>query len=337
MLRNIGTAAFGGLVLLLFGFATASLAGEKTFFRIGTGGVGGTYYPIGGIIANAISSPPGSRPCDKGGSCGVPGLLAIAQSSHGSVANIEAIADGRLESGFAQSDIAYWAYTGTGIFEGRSPARGLRAIANLYPESVHIVIRRGAGITSLRDLKGRRVSIDEPGSGTLVDARIILRAFGLDERRDLKVRYLKGSPAALRLRSGQLDAFFAVAGYPEEAVVSAVSGGYATLLPLAGPEIDRLLAEHRYFARDRIPAGVYPGVGEIPTISVNALWLVSAKVDDDLVYQITKALWNDQTRALLANGHEKGKMITLETALDGIGIPLHPGAQRYYREVGLLR
>ncbi|HEX3209240.1 MAG TPA: TAXI family TRAP transporter solute-binding subunit, partial [Geminicoccaceae bacterium] len=130
-LRRLVAVAF----LALLGGTTILQAQEMRFFRIGTGGVAGTYYPIGGLIADIISSPPGARPCERGGSCGVPGLVAIAQSSNGSVANVDAIQSGELESGFVQSDIAYWAYTGTGIFEGKGKADNLRAIASLFAES----------------------------------------------------------------------------------------------------------------------------------------------------------------------------------------------------------
>ena len=174
---------------LLGGFASslgATLGGlpvaaqqDITFFRIGTGGTVGTYFPIGGLIANAISNPPGSRACADGGSCGVPGLVATAVASNGSVANVAGIATGSMQSGFVQSDVAYWALNGTGIYEGRPKVDVLRAIANLYPESFHLVVRKGAGIKSIRDLKGKRMSLDEPGSGTLVDARLILAAYGM--------------------------------------------------------------------------------------------------------------------------------------------------------------
>jgi TRAP transporter TAXI family solute receptor len=319
----------------VLGGTIASQAQEMRFFRIGTGGVAGTYYPIGGLIADIISSPPGARPCDKGGSCGVPGLVAIAQSSNGSVANVNAINSGELESGFVQSDIAYWAYTGTGIFEGKGKVDNLRAIANLFPETVHIVTRKDAGIRTVRDLKGKRVSLDEPGSGTLVDARIILEAFGLSEA-DIQPEYIKPSPAVSKIRDGQLDAYIIVAGYPTGSVVELASSVGCGLVPIEGPEVDALLQKYQFFARDVIPAGVYEGIGNTPTISVSAQWVVGAEVDVDLVYGITRALWNPTARQLLDNGHAKGKSITLETALDGIAIPLHPGAARYYREVGLL-
>ncbi len=327
--------AFVLAALAAIAMSLTAQAQELKFFRIGTGGIAGTYYPIGGLIADIISNPPGARPCEKGGSCGVPGLVAIAQSSNGSVANVNAIQSGTLESGFVQSDVAYWAYTGTGIYEGKGKVENLRAIASLYPESFHLVARQGAGIRSVRDLSGKRVSLDEPGSGTLVDARIILDAYGLSEN-DLKAEYIKPSTAVSEIRQGQLDAFVIVAGYPTGSVVELCSSAGCELVPIEGPEVDTLLEQYQFFARDLIPAGIYDGVSQTPTISVQALWVVGAEVDEELVYGITKALWHENARRLLDSGHAKGKAITLETALDGIGIPLHPGAERYYREIGLL-
>jgi TRAP transporter TAXI family solute receptor len=322
-----------GLCALVPG--TPATAQQMTFFRIGTGGVTGTYYPIGGLIADIISSPPGARPCDRGGSCGVPGLVGIAQSSNGAVANVDAIRSGMLESGFAQSDIAHWAYTGTGIYEGKPKVDNLRAIANLYPESIHLVARKGAGISSVADLAGKRVSLDEPGSGTLVDARIILEAFGLSEE-DLQAEYIKPGLAVARMHDEALDAFIIVAGYPTGSVAELCAGIGCELIPIEGPQVDTLLEEYRFFAKDVIPQGTYEGVSETPTLSVGAQWVVAAEIDEDLVYGITEALWHDNARILLDDGHAKGRTITLETALDGVGIPLHPGAERYYREVGLL-
>jgi uncharacterized protein len=330
-------ALLAAVLLALCGAAMpgSAPAQEMQFFRIGTGGVAGTYYPIGGLIADIISNPPGARPCEKGGSCGVPGLVAIAQSSNGAVANVDAIATGALESGFVQSDVAYWAHTGTGIYEQQGKVENLRAIANLYPESFHIVARAGSGIGSVRDLKGKRVSLDEPGSGTLVDARIILEAFGLSED-DLTAHYVKSSQSIAMIAEGQLDAFVIVAGYPTGAVLELCATVGCELVPIAGPEVDALLGRYPFFAKDTIPAGTYPGVGETSTISVGAQWVVDAKTDEELVYGITKALWHENARKLLDNGHAKGRAITPQTALEGIAIPLHPGAERYYREQGLL-
>jgi TRAP transporter TAXI family solute receptor len=321
-------------VLLVTGTAAAQ---EVKFFRIGTGGTAGTYYPIGGLLANAISSPPGSRPCDKGGSCGVPGLVATALSSNGSVANINGIAGGQLESGFSQSDVAYWAYTGTGVYEGKPKVADLRLIANLYPESIHLVARKGAGIKTVADLKGKRVSLDEPGSGTLIDARIILGAFGLTEK-DVKAEYLKPNQSGDKMKDGALDAFFFVGGFPAGAIAElAAAGGGIELVNIAGPEIDKMRKQYGFFATDKIPADTYKDVPAVTTLSVGAQWVTSAKQPDELIYGITKALWNANTRKLLDSGHAKGKAITKETALEGAGIPLHPGAEKFYREAGLLK
>lgn len=318
------------------GLPTAS-AQDIKFFRIGTGGTAGTYYPVGGLIANAISSPPGSRACNEGGSCGVPGLVASAVASNGSVANINAIAGGSMESGFTQSDVAYWAYTGTGVYEGKPKVPGLRLIANLYPESIHLVARKGANIRTVSDLRGKRVSLDEPGSGTLVDARIIMGAFGITEK-DIKAEYLKPNQSSDKLRDGGLDAFFFVGGYPTGAIAElAASGAGIELVPITGPEIDKMRTQYGFFATDTIPANTYKGVNEVRTLAVGAQWVTSDKQDANLVYEITKALWNANTRKLLDSGHAKGKAITRENAVAGAGIPFHPGAERFYKEQGLLK
>jgi TRAP transporter TAXI family solute receptor len=329
--------AWGMAALVAAGLvAGTASAQDMKFFRIGTGGTGGTYYPIGGLIANAISSPPGSRACEQGGSCGVPGLVAIAQSSNGSVANVNAIASGAMESGFAQSDVVYWAYTGTGVFDGKPKLEKLRAIANLFPESIHLVARKGSNIKSPADLRGKRVSLDEPGSGTLVDARIVLQGYGLTER-DVKPEYLKPNQAGDKLRDNQLDAFIFVGGFPAGAIAELASSSGIELVPIEGGPADEIVKKYPFFAPDVVPANVYKGVGETKTLSVGAQWIVSADVPADLVYGIVKAVWNTQTRAMLDAGHAKGKAVRANNALDGVGIPLHPGAERYYREAGLLK
>lgn len=326
----IGAASLLGLM------AQPVLAQDMQFFRIGTGGTAGTYYPIGGLIANAISNPPGSRACEDGGSCGVPGLVATAVASNGSVGNINGVAGGNLEAGFSQSDVAYWAQTGTGIWEGKDPVSNLRLIANLYPESIHIVARKDSGISSVADLKGKKVSLDEPGSGTLVDAKIILEAFGLSES-DIQAEYLKPDQAADRMRDGQMDAFFFVGGYPAGAIAELASQQDIVLVPVTGPEVDKMLAEYSFFAKDSFPADTYNGVGkDVPTLSVGAQMVTSADLSDDLVYGITKAIYNDNTQRLFASGHAKGKLITLDNAVQGAGIPFHPGAERFYKEAGKL-
>ncbi|MEX2648962.1 MAG: TAXI family TRAP transporter solute-binding subunit [Alphaproteobacteria bacterium] len=317
------------------GVARPSSAQDIRFFRIGTGGPTGTYFPIGGIIANAISNPPGSRPCEEGGSCGVPGLLAAAQSSNGSVDNVTAIGSGAIESGFSQADVAYWAYTGSSMFAEAGPVKNLRAIARLFRESVHLVTRADSGIGGIADLAGRRVSVDEEGSGTLVDARAILAAFGLGGDRVIELN-LKPDRSAEALLAGEIDAFFTIAGYPMPVIETLAEDTAIALVPVNGPELDALVRAQPFFLRDFIPTEVYAGVGTVETLSVGALWVVAEAIEAELVHGITSALWHESTRKLLDEGHPKGKEIRVEFALQGVAIPLHPGAERYYQEVGLI-
>jgi TRAP transporter TAXI family solute receptor len=331
---NRRSALLGGLGTALAGLQ--AFAQDITFFRIGTGGTAGTYFPIGGLIANAISNPPGSRTCADGGSCGVPGVVATAVASNGSVANVNAINSGSMQSGFTQSDVAYWAYNASGIYEGRPKVDALRAIANLYPESFHLVARKGSGIKSIKDLKGKRMSLDEPGSGTLVDARLILAAYGMTEK-DVKAEYLKPQQSADKLKDGALDAFFSVSGWPQGAIAELAATTGIDLVPIDGPEAENLIKTYSFFAADEIPDGAYKGVAGVKTVSVNAIWATSSKQADQLIYNITAALWNPSTRKLLDSGHAKGKAIKLETAIVGLGIPLHAGAEKFYKEKGLIK
>ncbi|KAB7616130.1 TAXI family TRAP transporter solute-binding subunit [Amylibacter sp. SFDW26] len=332
--RNLKAFAIGAS--LVVGMGTSAIAADLKFFTIGTGGTAYTYYPVGGVIANAISKPPGSRECDAGGSCGVEGLIASAVSSRGSVDNVNAINSGLRNSGFAQSDVAYWAYTGTGTMEGKEPATELRTIAALFEEHIHLVALADSGINSVADLKGKRVSLDEPGSGTYVDANLIMEANGLSVD-DVTAEALKGGAASEALRNGKIDAFFVVAGYPTGSLVELASAAKIKLVPIAGDAAKALSEKYGFFGLSDIPAGTYEGVDATATVAVGAQWFTSAKEDDDLIYNITKALWNDKSRKLLDVGHAKGKTITSDTALNGIGVPLHAGAERFYKEVGLLK
>jgi TRAP transporter TAXI family solute receptor len=263
LMRVVWTLAIG--LVLATGAGTAR-AEDIRYFTIGTAGVGGTYFPLAGTIANSISNPPGSRGCDEGGSCGVPGLVAVAQSSHGSVSNVSAIASGGLNSGFSQADVAYWAYSGTGTFEGQEPMRDLRVIAALYPEHVHLVASRASGVKTVADLKGKRVSLDKTDSGTYPDAVLILEAFGIGEA-DITVENLKPESAAEAMREGKLDALFFVGGYPARALAELAAGADVVLIPIAGPEVDDMLLEHSFFTRDEIPDDAYSGVAGVPTVA----------------------------------------------------------------------
>ncbi len=301
----------------------AGPASAQQFFRIGTGGTAGTYYPIGGMIANAVSQP------GK--------IVATAQATSGSLGNVNGIVGGAMESGFSQSDVATWAQKGTGIFEGKPNVPGLRMIANLYPESLHIVVKKGSGFKSVADLKGKRVALDEPGSGTLINARLVLAAYGLKES-DIRPEYIKPNQAGDKMKDGSLDAFFFTGGAPAGAIAElATSGSGIELLPIDGPQADSLRASSPFFAVDSIAAETYKGVAAVKTLAVGAQWVTSDKADTETVYQITKSLFSEATQKTLAAGHAKGKFITLKNAVQGVGIPYHAGAEKYYREAGVLK
>ena len=303
--------------------ALAGAAQAQQFFRIGTGGTAGTYYPVGGMIANAVSQP------GK--------IIATAQASNGSLANVNGIAGGAMESGFSQSDVATWAYKGNGIFEGKPNVPGLRLIANLYPESVHVVVKKGSGFKTVADLKGKRVALDEPGSGTLVNARAILAAYGIKES-DIRPEYIKPNQAADKLKDGTLDAFFFTGGAPAGAIAELASaGGGIDILSIEGKEADALRAASPFFTPDVIAAETYKGIAAVRTLAVGAQWVTSDKADANTVYEITKALFGDAAQKQLAAGHAKGKFITKENAVKSAGIPFHPGAERFYKEAGLIK
>lgn len=320
----ISRRAFTGLACAgVLAAAGVAMAQSPAFFRIGTGGTAGTYYPVGGMIANAISEPPA--------------LVATAVASNGSVANVNAIVSGASEGGFSQADVAYWAFTGTGVYEGKPKVDDLRSIANLYPESVHVVVRKGVA-KSVADLKGKKVSLDEPGSGTLINAKAILAAYGITEK-DITPEFLKPNQAAEKLKDGSVDAFFFTGGFPAAAISELAStGGGIDILPIDGDGAAKLKAASPFFADDSIPADTYKGIGAVKTVAVGAHLVTSAKIPEEVIYRVTKGLWSDKTRAVLDAGHAKGKVIRKETSLAGIGgVPLHPGAAKFYKEAGLLK
>jgi len=298
----------------------------RRFFRIGTGGLTGVYYPIGKLIASGLTEP------DKGNG-GVRGLVGVAQNSAGSIENVRAVVTGEIDAGLVQADVAAWAFQGEHVFAGDKSPRVLRAVASLYPEKFQIVTRRDANIHQVSELRGKRISIDEIGSGTLSVMRIVLDAHGLTEK-DLLPVYLKPVFTQDKMVSGELQGFVMMAGIPMEAVTR-ISDIGISLVPIAPEIASRISARYPYLVPGEIPAEVYPGIPATPTLQVYALLVVSSETPEELVYAVTTALWSKRTLSLLNEGHPQGKMITLKTALEGVSIPVHPGAERFYREQGI--
>lgn len=328
-----------GLVCAILFFAAglgaAAWAQETRFFRIGTAATGGSFFEVGGLVAGAISGPPDGPPCGHGGSCGVRGLVAVAQATPGSIENLKLINGGQLESGFAQADLAGWAYKGLNLFAETGSLHRLRSIATLFPEAAHLVVLADSPIRSLADLKGRRVALGEPGSGTAADATVLLGAAGLSES-DVGAKYLRPGPAVEQLKSGSLDALFLVGGYPIPVIRDLAAAAPIRLVPIEGRIIEALHKDFAFYYPTEIPAGTYPGIDVgTPSLGFSALWLVNAEIDSDLVYAITDSLWNPATAKLLTALDPIGTRIRMSRALEGLSVPLHPGAARFYREKGM--
>ena len=321
-------AVVGGVAL-----GSVAQAQEMRFFRIGTGGAGGTYFPIGGLIANAISSPPGARSCEKGGTCGVPGLVAIAVSTNASVFNMNAIQAGNLDAGLAGAQSVTQGFNGEGKFVGNKKDK-VRVIANLYPEDMHLVTPKGVHFKSLKDLNGKRVGVASAGSGTQVSVRMIIKHYGIKA----KEHELGVKQSTQRLADGQLDAFFYAAGTPLSSLIQLGSTKGFELYKFTASEQKAINGIIPYYVESVIPAGTYENIKyDVTTVAVNGQLVTSIDQPADLIYGITKALWSKKTRGLLDKGHAKGKAIRLETALKGVLVPLHPGAEKFYKEKGMIK
>lgn len=318
----------------------APVAENIALLRIGTGGQAGTYFPIGSLIARAVSDMPVGPGCEAAdapnGRCGVPGLVAVAQSSNGSVANAAGLQNGEIEMALVQADVADWAFSAREIFAGKGRHDRLRFVAHLYSEAMHVVVRREARISAISDLRGRAVAMDEPGSGTLVHVRNLLGAYRLSET-DLRPVYIKPDLALPRLLIGQLDAFSIVAGWPTKAVSDALASGHAALIGVDADAASRLVRQNPFLSYGQIPAGTYPEQpSAVGSLMVGAQLIVRADLADERVHAVLEALWSPRGQALLHAGHPRGADIRFADALTGRSLPLHPGAERFYRARGSL-
>lgn len=308
------------LVLVLsLGMAIAP-AHAATFLSIATGGTSGTYYPLGGDIANLFNTV-------------IADVKANAQATGGSAENLRLIDVGDAELGTVQNDVSAYAYAGTDLFDGEK-IDSFSVITSLYPEVVQLVARADAGINSITDLAGKRVSVGAAGSGTFFNAVHMLEAAGMTLD-DIDEQYLSFSESGDAAKNRQIDAFFCTAGIPNAAITELTSGSDAKVIALDTATVDALLEAKPFYVSFIIPGGTYPGIDDdVQTVAITALLVCTNDLDDELVYQMTKALYENGEEVLT---HAKKTEITLATALDGIGdLPLHPGAARYYVEAGLL-
>lgn len=304
-------------------------AGSKTgstYVSIGTGGVTGVYYQVGGAIMKLVNAGEADH-----------GIKVSFQSTGGSVHNINAVLAGSMEVGVAQSDRQYQAYNGLREWEERGPQEALRAICSVHPESVTLVAAADSDVNSLKDLKGKRVNIGNPGSGHRSNAEDVFRAAGMNVERDIKVEGMKAAESPKMLQDGRIDAFFYTVGHPNGAITEATAGRRPVrIVSITGME--GLIARHPYYAASTIPAALYPksvNEDDVETVGVMTTLVTSENVPEEVIYTITKAVFEnlDSFRGM----HPAFAGLTAEGMVkNGISIPYHPGARRYFLEAGLL-
>ncbi len=284
------------------------------YLSILTGGTQGTYYPLGGTFADLITTETDVK--------------TTAEVSQASAANMTALQNEEGEIAFVQTDIAYYATEGTEMFDGK-PIDSVSALGALYPETIQLVTLADSGITSYEDLKGKKVSVGAPGSGTYANAEQLLEIHGLSIEDDINAQNLDFGESTDGLSSGQIDAAFITAGYPTGAVEALNATKSVNIIPVSAEKAEELIAKYPYYATDTIPVGTYGLAEDVPAVSVLAMLAVKKDLSEDLVYAITKAIYDNTDKI----SHAKGALIKAETGLDGIGIDVHPGAQKYFDEV----
>ncbi|MEC2157923.1 TAXI family TRAP transporter solute-binding subunit [Virgibacillus halodenitrificans] len=294
----------------------SSDGGDKPkFLSMLTGGTSGTYYPLGGEMAKIITDETD--------------IQTDALSSNASADNVAALAAGDAELAFVQTDVVANAIEGTNSFEGKA-VDNVQAIGSLYPETIQIVTTADSGIKSVEDLKGKTVSVGAPGSGTYVNAEQILEIHDMSMD-DIEAQNLDFGESTGGIQDGNIDAAFITAGTPTGAVEGLSATVDVSIVPIEQDKVDALVEKYPYYAADTVKSGTY-GLGEdVNTVAVLAMLAVVDSLSEDTVYEITKAIYENTGDM----AHAKAEFITKESGLDGIGIDLHPGAKKYFDEVGV--
>jgi TRAP transporter TAXI family solute receptor len=305
--------------------AGGAFAQQRMFFGIATGGTGGTYYPLGGMLAQLISNKAvvdGKK------------ISATAESAGASVANVKLLGNKDIESAFVAADILDAAYNGKGQFNG-APIKNVRALGALYPETVQLIAKADSGINSVKDLKGKSVSSGSPGSGQYQLLTDLLTVYGL-KRSDIKEDLSSFTQAVDKIKDGNLDATLITAGVPTAAVTDFAQSHALKVVPLSGAEIGELLKQQPYYTKVQLPANSYKGqAAPVDTLAVMAVWSTYAEVPDNVAYEVTKALYENV--AIMGQVHVQGKNINLATAMAVGTAPIHPGALKYYKEKGIAK
>ncbi|MBC2711670.1 MAG: TAXI family TRAP transporter solute-binding subunit [Desulfosarcina sp.] len=321
----LATALFFGLSLLV-GFGPAPVQAETTFVTIGTGGVTGVYYPTGGAISRLVNKGRKEH-----------GIRCSVESTGGSVYNLNAIRAGELDMGVAQSDWQYHAYNGTAKFEKQGPNKELRAVFSIHPEPFTVVARADSGIKDFMDLKGKRVNIGNPGSGQRGTMEVVMGALGWTKKDFKLASELKSAEQSSALCDNKIDAMVFTVGHPSGSIKEATTSCDAVIVSVTGPAVDKLVADNDYYRSATVPGGMYRGTDtDTPTFGVGATFVSSTNVPEKVIYEIVKAVFDNfkdfkKLHPAFAN-LKKEEMIK-----DGLSAPLHDGAKKYYKEVGLLK
>ena len=312
-------AALGLGCMMLVGMTGCGSEGgssSRQFLNIATGGTSGTYYPLGGVLAEIFNKD-------------ISNMNASAVSTGGSVANINMLDQGKADMAIAQNDIIYYAAHGEEMFKGKQ-VNTIRGIATLYPETVQIVTLKDNGIHSVADMRGKRVAVGAVGSGAEANARQILESYGITYE-DVKVSYLSFGEAASALKDGNIDVAFVTAGAPTAAVQDIAASRAVELIGLDEEHIGTLKEKYPFYAAIEVPAGTYAGFDKtVDTVAVKATLIVNDKVSDALGYDLTKAIFSNLDK--IKNAHSVGKYITLESATEAMPVPFNGGAEKYYKE-----
>jgi TRAP transporter TAXI family solute receptor len=303
------------LSMILSACGGGSGSGDPSQLSLVTGGTGGTYYPLGGQIANIVTD--------------ATDVETTAQVSNASAENMQTLHSGEADLGFTQTDIASYAKEGKLMFEG-SAIDTVSAIGTLYPETIQIVTLKDSGITSIEDLKGKKVSVGAPGSGTSANAEQILEIHGITLN-DIDAQYLAFDESVDGIQDGNIAAAFITAGTPTGSVEGLSAVKDVNILGITDEKAAALIEKYPYYAKDVIKQGTYKLETDVTTVAVQAMLVVRNDLSEDLVYDITKALFENTDKIT----HAKGALVTAESALNGVGIDLHPGAAKYFEEKGL--
>ena len=321
MIRKHITTCIAAAGIALCAVGTEAGAQQK-FISIGTGGVTGVYYPTGGAICRLVNKERKQH-----------GIRCSAESTGGSIYNINTIRNGELEFGVAQSDWQYHAYNGTSKFADAGKFDELRAVFSVHPEPVTVIASDSSGINHIDDIKGSRMNIGNPGSGTRGTWEVLEEALGW-QRSDLKLAAeMKSAETGQAVCDGKIDAYFWLVGHPSALTQESLATCDAHLVDVTGPAIDKLIADNAFYRTAVIPAGMYNNEKDIATFGVGATFVSSAAVPDDVVYVVVKAVFDNfddfkKLHPAFANLKET------EMISDALSAPLHSGAIRYYKERG---